>query len=149
MTKKKHPLWFEEPVEDMIRGLWREPWLNRLSDIKFPEKFKAFTKFISIQLGETDDELFLRAELPGFKKDEIKLKVTPKAVYISAEKKKQAIEKDKTFFRMEKDFSSASRVMSLPEEVKTEGVKAKFDDGILEIVLKKKETTKEKEVKIE
>lgn len=88
--------------------------------------------------------------MPGFKKDEIKLKVTPKAVYISTEKKKQAIEKDKTFFRMEKDFSSASRVMSLPEEVKTEGVKAKFENGILEIVLKKKETAKkEKEVKID
>lgn len=59
--KKRHPLWFEESVEDMIRGLWREPWLGRFSHIKFPEKFKVFTRFIPIQLGETDDELFLRA----------------------------------------------------------------------------------------
>ncbi len=154
VKKKKRPLfWFEEPFdefrrmqEDFFRNMqemFRRPWMS----FRFPE-FR--TRFIPVRMGETDKELILRAELPGFSKDEIKLKVTPDTVYISAEKKKQAIEKDKTFYRMERVYGSASRVISLPKEVKTEGAKAKFENGVLEIILKKKQPKKkEKEIKIE
>lgn len=157
--KKKYPFWFEDPFENMrriqeqfhnmMREMWRGPWF-RLPEIKFPKRFLG-TRFIPIRVGETDKELILRAELPGFSKDEIKLKVTPTAVYISAEKKKKSIEKEETYFRMERAYSSASRVMTLPEEVKTDGVKAKFENGVLEIILKKRVPKKkeEKEVKIE
>lgn len=116
-----------------------------MSSFKFPE-FKA--RFIPVRIGETDEDLILRAELPGFSKDEIKLKVTPKTVYITAEKKKISIDKGKTFYKQERSYGSASRVMSLPEEVKIEGSRAKFENGILEVTLKKKEV-KKKEVKIE
>jgi len=167
MTKKKkkrEPFWFEEPFdefrrmqEEFFRNMhktFRRPELTRswgpwwLPSLKFPE-FK--TRFIPIRIGETDRELILRAELPGFSKDEIKLKITPTTVYIAAEKQKKKIEKKEDFFRMERAFSSASRVFSLPEEVKTEGAKAKFEDGLLEIMLPKKEVKKKegKKIKIE
>jgi HSP20 family protein len=102
-------------------------------------------------MAETNNELILRAELPGFSKDEVKLKVTPTTVDISAEKKKVSIEKNESFYKQEKVYGSARRVMTLPVEVKTEGVKAKFENGVLEVVMTKKEVKKkeEKEIKVE
>ena len=131
-----------------MQEVFRKPFLNLDKLIKVPD-FKS--RFIPVKIGEADDELILRAELPGFSKDEIILKVTPKAFLISAEKRKQSIEKNKDFFRAERGCSSASRMITLPEEVNTEGVKARFEDGVLEVVIPKKEVRKreEKDVKIE
>jgi len=152
MIKKRPLLWFEEPIDEFrkmqddffgnMHEIFKNPLLSR---IPMPE-FK--TRFIPVRIGEADDELILRAELPGFSKDEIKLKVTPEALIISAEKRKQSIEKKKDFFRAEKGFSSASRMITLPEEVKTQGVKAKFEDGFLEVVMPKKEVRKKEEKNI-
>ncbi len=155
MAKKRSLLWFEEPLDDFrgmqddffgnMQEVFRKPFLNLDKLIKVPD-FES--RFIPVRIGETDGELVLRAELPIFSKDEIKLKITPRAVFISAEKKRQSIDKDKTFFRMEKGFNSVSRVMNLPEEVKTEGVKTKFENGVLEVVMPKKEIKKKEEKNI-
>jgi len=154
--KKKYQFWFEsfeglrrmeEDFHRTMQEMWKEPWF-KLQEIKLP----TITRFIPIDMAESVDELVLRAELPGFNKDEIKLKVTPTSVDISAEKKKISIEKDKNFYRQERSFGAARRVMSLPREVKTEGIKTKFENGILEIIMQKKDIGKkkeEKEVKVE
>ena len=158
MTKKKKAsLWFEDPVdeirrmqEELLRNFQgiRIPWLP-IKPLPIRPLFGA--RFIPVRMAETDTELILRAELPGFSKDEVKLRVTPTTVDISAEKKKVSIEKGEDFYRQEKAYGSARRVMPLPVEVKTEGVKAKFENGILEVVMPKKEIKKkeEKEVKVE
>jgi len=153
MVKKRPLLWFEEPLDEFrkmqddffgnMHEIFKNPLLSR---IPMPE-FK--TRFIPVRIGEADDELILKAELPGFSKDEIRLKVTPETFIISAEKRKQSIERKKDFFRAEKGFNSVSRMITLPEEVKTEGVKAKFENGVLDVIMKKKEVKKEKEVKID
>ena len=158
MVKKKSLLWFEEPLDEFrkmqegffgnMQEIFRKPFLNLDKLIKVPD---LKSRFIPVRIGEAEDELILRAELPGFSKDEIMLKVTPKTFLISAEKRKQSMERNKDFFRAEKGFSSASRMITLPEEVKTEGIKAKFEDGVLEVVMPKKEFRKkeEKDVKID
>jgi len=156
MAKKKPLFWFEEPADDFRR--MQENFFSNMKEVfkiplgpsenfRFPE---IKTRIIPIRLGDADTNLILRAELPGFSKDEINIKVKPKTFYIDAEKKKQSIERDKNSFRMEKGFNSFSRVISLPEEIKTEEVKAKFCNGILEVSMPKKETKKkeEKDIKI-
>jgi HSP20 family protein len=150
MKKKKYPFWFE-PFEGLSRI--DEEIHRMMRDISFqmPKVKVEFSRPIPINISESDKELILRAELPGFSKDEVKLKVTPTTVDISAEKKKISIEKGKTFYRQERAYGSARRVMTLPAEVKAEGVKAKFENGILEVVMQKKEVKKkeEKEVRVE
>jgi len=155
--KKKAPLWFEDSMDDIRR--MQEELLRNMQGIRIPwlpirplpirPLFGA--RFIHIRMAETDNELVLRAELPGFSRDEIKLKVTPTTVDISAEKKKVSIEKREDFFRQEKAYGSARRVVPLPTEVKTEGVKAKFENGILDVIMPKKEIKKkeEKEVRVD
>jgi len=159
VKKKRYPFWFEpfeglrrveEEFHRTMQEMLREPWF-KIPEIKFPERF-SIPRFIPIDITESGRELILRAELPGFNKDEIKLKVTPTMVDISAEKKKMSIEKGKTFYRQKRAYGSARRLMSLPAEVKTEGIKTKFENGILEIIMQKKEVAKkkeEKEIKIE
>jgi HSP20 family protein len=155
MAKKRPLLWFEEPLDDFrgmkddffgnMQEVFRKPFLNLDKLIKVPD-FKS--RFIPIKMADTDNELILRAEMPGFSKDEIKLKVTPDTFLISAEKKRHSIDKSEKSFRMEKDFSSTSRAITLPEEVKTEGVKTKFENGVLEVVMPKKEIKKKEEKNI-
>ena len=156
--KKKHPIWFESPFEAMRRmeesfhrsmaDMWKTPFGFRLSETKFP---KEFVRTIPIDIAETDGELILRADLPGFEKDEIRLKVTSTTVDISAEKKKETIERGKTFFKQERAYGAARRVLTLPVEIKPEGAKAKFEAGVLTIEMPKVEIKKKakKEVKIE
>jgi HSP20 family protein len=126
----------------ITQDMWRFP---------MPKMKLEFARTIPIDIAELERELILRAELLGFNKDEIKLKVTPTTVDVSAEKKKISIDKGKTFYKQERSYGSASRVMRLPVEVKTEGVKAKFENVVLEVVMPKREAKKkgEKEVKVE
>jgi HSP20 family protein len=155
--KKKASLWFEDPVDEIRR--MQEELLRNVQGIKVPWlPIKPFpirplfgARFIPVRMAVTNNELILRAELPGFAKDEIKLKVTPTTVDISAEKKKVSVEKGEDFYKQEKAYGSARRVVPLPTEVKTEGVKAKFENGILEVIMPKKEVKKkeEKEVRVD
>jgi len=153
MKKKKYPFWFEsfeglrrmeEDFHRMMQDMWKIPFQT-------PKMRLEFTRAIPVDIAESERELILRAELPGFNKDEIKLKVTPTTIDISAEKKKISIDKGKTFYRQERSYGSARRIMTLPAEVKPEGMKAKFENGILEVIMPKKEVKKkeEKEVKVE
>ncbi len=161
MKKKKHQLWFDDPFEKMsemhedihrmMKGLWERPFEFRIPEIRIPEmQFrKGFARFIPTDIAETDRELIVRADLPGFTKDEIRLKVTASTIDITAEKKKQKIEKGKTFYRQERSYGAARRVLTLPQEVKPEEAKAKFEQGVLEIVLPKAHAKKkEKELKV-
>lgn len=156
--KKKYPFWFESPFEAMRRieesfhrtmaEMWREPFefKFRVPEMKFP-----LARTIPVDIAETDSELIIRADLPGFEKDEIRLKVTPTTVDISAEKKKETIERGKTFFKQERAYGAARRMMTLPVEIKPEDAKAKFEAGVLTIEMPKMEIKKKakKEVKIE
>jgi len=161
MRKKRLPFWFENTVDafrqmeedfhNMMARLWREPFEFKIPEMRF--RFpREFIRTIHVKMYERNNDFILHAELPGFSKDEIKLKVTPTAVDISAEKKKVSIEKGKDFYKAERGMEAARRVFTLPEEVNTENVKAKFENGLLEIILPKKaEKKKEKEkvVKVE
>jgi len=153
MAKKRPPLWFEEPIDELKRnqdsffeniGKMFKPGMGRI--VKFPD-FK--TNFIPVKIGETEDELLLKASLPGFSKQDIRLKVTPNLVYISAEKNSRSVDKGENFFKSQTSSNSANRILQLPKQVKTEGVRARYENGFLEVVMKKKETSKEKDVRVE
>lgn len=150
MKKKKYPFWYEtfDGLDRMNENLQR-----MLTGLPFniPKVKVEFPRNIPIDIAESVKDLILRAELPGFSKDEVKLKVTPTTIDISAEKKKISIEKRENFYKQERAYGTARRIMTLPEEVKTEGVKAKFENGILEVVMPKREVKKkdEKEIEVE
>ncbi len=103
----------------------------------------------AINLEETEDKFIVKAELPGLKKDDIKVQVTEDGLIISGERKFEREEKGKTYHRIEMAYGKFQRMISFPAQVKPEGAKATYKDGILTVEIPKSEKARPKEIEIE
>ena len=86
-----------------------------------------------IDVFEKNNRLVTKIDLPGMKKEDVKVEVTDGRLTISGERKTEAEEKKEQFFRCERAFGSFYRSVPLPDGVKLEDVKATFADGVLEV----------------
>ena len=102
-----------------------------------------------IDISEKNDKILVEAEIPGVKKEDLKITLQDNILTIKGEKKKEEESKDKNYYRCERTYGSFSRSFTLPVEVNTEKVDAKFNDGMLKIELKKVEPKKAQEKLIE
>jgi HSP20 family protein len=104
-----------------------------------------------IDVFEKDNRLVARIDLPGMKKDDVKVEVADGHLAISGERKSEAEEKKDDFYRCERQYGSFYRAVPLPEGVKLEDVKATFSDGVLEVSvpLPAKPETKMRKVEIQ
>ncbi len=104
----------------------------------------------NIDMVDNKDEIVLTAELPGFKKEDIKLSVEDHTITLSGEKKSEYEEKEKkgNYYRLERRFGSFTRSLELPAPVQGDKVKAIYKDGVLKVVLPKSEEAKKKEIPI-
>jgi HSP20 family protein len=131
-----------------MRALTRTERLDAL----FPEFFRRFARPMSlaedtpaeirIDITESDKDYLVRAEIPGAKKDDIRVTVDGNFVSITAEVKKEKQEKsgDRVLLK-ETYFGSASRGFSLAHEIDDKAVVAKLDNGILSLTLPKSHAT--------
>lgn len=102
-----------------------------------------------IDITENEKSISIDAEIPGVPKENIKITLQDNILTIEGEKKKVSEEKDKNYYREERSFGKFKRSYTLPVEVDSENVDAKFNNGILEIVLSKVEPKQDKERVIE
>lgn len=86
-----------------------------------------------IDVFEKDNRLFTKIDLPGMKKEDVKVEVTDGWLTISGERKNEFEEKKDNYYRSEREFGMFHRTVPLPENVKFEDVKATFADGVLEV----------------
>jgi HSP20 family protein len=103
----------------------------------------------NIEEGEKEFKIELAA--PGLEKKDFKVEVNGKVITISAEKKEEKKENGKNFKRREFSYNSFSRSFTLPENSMPEKVDAKYENGILRLLLPKKEITiskPKKEIKV-
>lgn len=99
---------------------------------------------------EEDNEYFIvKAELPGIKKEDIKISVRGNLLSITGGRKQESEIKNKTFHRIERSYGKFMRKITLPSEVNADKVQAKYKNGILTITLPKPESTKPKEITVE
>lgn len=89
--------------------------------------------FPEIDVFEKDNRLVTKIDLPGLKKEDVKVEVTDGYLAISGERKTEAEEKKEQFYRCEREYGSFYRAVPLPEGVKLDDVKATFADGVLEV----------------
>jgi HSP20 family protein len=99
----------------------------------------------SIDIEETDGTVVVRAELPGVKKEDLDIEVTPDALILKAETKQEKEEKGKRYYRKERAWGMFQRMIPLPVEVKSNEAKASLKDGLLEITLPKAAAEKKPE----
>ncbi len=125
----------------------------------FPQEFdKVFQDFLTpgrysrkraayppLNIGEDDNNIYVRAETPGLAIEDIELTLTDKNLVITGERKNA----DGRFFRNERPYGSFQRVISLNVPVEREGVKASLSDGILTVTLPKTTASKPKKISID
>lgn len=97
-----------------------------------------------VNISESDDNFTLELAAPGLKKGDFKIKVENDMLTISSESKEESVEKKDKYTRKEFSYSSFMRSFTLPEIVQEEGIAASYEDGIMKVVLPKKEEAKPK-----
>ncbi len=101
-----------------------------------------------VDIVEDDKNYVIKAELPGLKKEGIKVGVQDDVLTISGERKYEKEEKDKKFHRIERAYGSFMRSFTIPEDSDGEEVSAEFKDGILRVHLPKTEKVKPKQIEV-
>lgn len=115
--------------------------LNRL----FKNDFKDTLEIPPINVKEQDKTLELELAAPGLKKDEFKITLDDGILTISSEKEESEEEDKNGYLRKEYSYNSFSRSFSLPDTVdENKDIKATYNDGVLKIILNKKENLKAK-----
>jgi HSP20 family protein len=102
----------------------------------------------AMDLVETEDDLVLRADLPGLSEDDVNIEVEDNTLTISGERKTEREERKEGYFRVERASGSFARSLTLPEGIDPEKVRASFDRGVLEIRIPKPEQRKPRKVQI-
>ncbi|GIV28021.1 MAG: heat-shock protein Hsp20 [Bacteroidia bacterium] len=97
----------------------------------------------SVNIKEADADYKIEMAVPGLKKDDFKIKLENNVLSISSEKKEEKEEKDKDgkYTRREYNYQSFCRTFTLPENTNADGIQADYKDGILKVVVPKKEIT--------
>jgi HSP20 family protein len=102
----------------------------------------------SIDVFTEGDDVVVKAELPGIKREDIHVNLTGDTITISGEKEKEEKVEKKDYHSVERSYGSFRRSFSLPAEIEPERASAKFKSGVLEIRMPKTEEAKRKEKKL-
>jgi HSP20 family protein len=136
-----------EPAREMMT--LREA-MDRLFD-------DAFTRPLSIRDGwsapaidmyQTDDEIVVRASLPGFKADDVQINITGDVLTLRGEMKHEDEKKEKAWHLREQRWGSFERSVALPTNVVADRASADFENGILTITLPKAEEAKPRTISV-
>jgi len=102
----------------------------------------------SIDLYQTDNDVVVKASLPGIKPDEVQISVVGDVLTIKGEVKQQDEVKEKTYHMREQRWGSFERSVALPSSVSADKAKAEFENGILTITMPKEEEARPKTITI-
>jgi HSP20 family protein len=90
-----------------------------------------------VDIYETDQALVMKAELPGFAKDDISIELKDNTLFIKGERKRQDDVSEANYHRMERVYGAFQRSFQLPTTVEHDKVQASYKDGVLELHLPK------------
>ncbi len=100
----------------------------------------------AVNIAENRDEFKVTVAAPGLKKDDFTIDVEDNMLTISSEKEENKEQKEAHYTRKEYSYSSFNRNFSLPEMVNQGKIEASYQDGVLTVVLPKKEEAKKQSV---
>ena len=103
----------------------------------------------SADISETEKEYLIRAELPGVKKEDVKVTIEDGVITISGERKYEKEHKDEKTHRVESFYGQFSRSFSVPDNVDVEAIRAEAKDGILKVRLPKRTPDRPKSMQVE
>ena len=137
-----------EPVREMMT--LREA-MDRLFDDAFTRPINLRDGGLSapaVDMYQTDDEVVVKAALPGFKADEVQINVTGDLLTIRGEHKAEEEKQEKSWHIREQRWGTFERSVALPTDVVSDRADAAFENGILTIKLPKAEEVKPKTITV-
>lgn len=104
---------------------------------------------VKFDVSETDEAVEITAELPGMAEDDVELTLANGVLTISGEKKAEEEKKERNYYMSERSYGSFSRSLRLPETVDSEAITARFDKGVLHVMMPKVEEARSAKRRIE
>lgn len=135
-VKTTFPTFFD----DLLSKRWNE-WLDDKGLLQRTLTIPA------VNIEESNNHYKASMAVPGMEKDDFRIDIDGDVLTISAEKEQKKEENEKKYTRKEYNYSSFSRSFTLPEEVQKDSIDAKYSNGVLELILPKREETKNKQSK--
>lgn len=131
---------FMNEVERSFDDLWtKDRQLSRQSETFHPH----------VDLHESDGFFLVSLDLPGIPEKDIKINVQDGRLTVSGERTREEQKADGLYRRFERSFGKFERAFQLPTNVDAEKIQARFENGVLEIMIPKAETLKARQIKIE
>ena len=136
-----------EPAREMMT--LREA-MDRLFDDAFTRPFSLRDGWSApaIDMYQTDDEVVVRAALPGLKPDDVQINITGDVLHIQGEMKHEEEKTEKAWHMREQRWGAFERSVALPTDVVVDKAKAEFENGVLTVTLPKAEEVKPKIINI-
>lgn len=133
---------------DNLEDFQRE--MNRLFDLKLHRAGNDVKMWAPlVDIVDEKDQIRVRADIPGMKREDIEVNLENDMLTIRGEKREEKETKDKDMVRSERYYGSFHRTFGLPVSVDASKVNASYKEGVLEIILPKKEGAKPKQIKVE
>lgn len=130
-----------DPLDDLFRGFFVRPMELGAG--------QSTTPSIKVDVAENEQGYTVHAELPGVKKEDIHVTVDGNQVSISAEvKQEKEVKEGERVLRAERYFGKVSRAFQVAQDIDDAQAEAKFNDGVLELVLPKRASTASKRLTI-
>lgn len=139
-----------EPFRDLVTT---QDHFNRLFNDVFSRAFGEGARGASgwtpaVDIYETDQNVVLKAELPGVDPKDVEIRVEDGALYLKGERKFESDVKEDGYRRIERQYGSFTRSFPLPATVNSEKATAEYKNGVLTLTLPKREEAKPKTIKI-
>ncbi|GAB1857275.1 Hsp20/alpha crystallin family protein [Flavobacteriaceae bacterium MHTCC 0001] len=133
-------------------GLANRTWSNWVDDLfgidPFPsvisDNFNTGLSLPKVNVKETKDDYFLELAVPGLKKEDFNIDIDNELLTISAEIKVEDEKADDNYTRKEFSYSSFKKTFTLPDSIDEAKIKAKYEAGVLNVHLPKREEAKPK-----
>lgn len=135
-----------EPMREMIT--LREAMDRLFNDAFTPSSFADGLQIPAVDLYQTDDEVVVKASLPGLKADDVQITITGEMLTLKGEFKQKDEVNEKAYHLREQRYGLFERAFALPTEVVADKAKAEFENGILTITLPKAEEVKPKMITV-
>jgi len=133
---------FNDQVDDLFKGFLVRPMGY--------ERRAAVAPRMKVDVAEKNGAYLVTAEIPGVKKEDIKISVDGAQVTLEAEiKLEREASQDERVLHVERAYGKATRSFTLPQELDEAKVEAKYRDGVLELTLPKKAAAARKQIAIQ
>lgn len=103
----------------------------------------------SCEVSENDDSYLMSFDLPGMKKEDIKIELSKNLLTISGERKRDHLDKNHKVQRYERTFGFFKRSFTLPDTVEVDNVVARYENGVLDLAMPKTQAAKPRQIEIQ